>query len=54
MKKNQLVKKLDELARVIIEDINEDELTDYAREQACWCIVGAIQHIKDNTDLKAD
>lgn len=50
MTRNEFLKYLDEARRLLIEEMGADELTDYAREEACYCIDGAIQFVKENEE----
>jgi len=48
MKRNELIKRLEETRRLLIEET--EGLTDYAREKACIDIEDAIEHIKENEE----
>ena len=47
MTRNEFIKHLEETYRLLQEEV-EIDVTDYARFEACCCIDGAIQHIKEN------
>ena len=48
MKKDEVIKKLEELFTALKEQVSADELTDYARYYACVDIDDAIEVLKEN------
>ena len=50
MTREEIIKELERVARLLQEEVKTNELTDYAREQAYFCIMGAIQHMEENEE----
>lgn len=50
MKKNELIKRLKEIDRLLMEEVEGDELCDRAREQAHNSIEAAIDYLDENED----
>ena len=50
MKRIEIIKRLEELDRLLLEEIEAEELTDYAREQAHYGIEDAIDILKENEE----
>ena len=50
MDRNEFIKKLEELDRVLLEEMPVEEITDYAREQAHINIESLIDIIKANVE----
>lgn len=50
MTREEILKYLEEAKRLVAEEVDTDELTDYAREKAYYCIDGAIDYIKENEE----
>lgn len=50
MTRNEILKYLEEGSRLLQEEISVEELTDYAREQSFYCVLQAIEYIKENED----
>ncbi len=47
----KFIKQLEQLDEKLLEGLDDwQDLTDYAREQAHFCIEGAIQHLKENEE----
>jgi hypothetical protein len=45
----QFIKKLEESAETLLTEVGT-ELTDYAREKSYYCILGAIDYLKENEE----
>ena len=41
MKVKELIKKIDELSKALLEEVDDEGLTDYAREHAYYSLIGA-------------
>lgn len=50
MSRDELIKKLEELDRVLLEEMPVEEITDYAREQAHYNLENLIDIIKENEE----
>lgn len=50
MNRDELVKKLEELDRVLLEKMPVEEITDYTREQAHYILENLIDIIKENEE----
>lgn len=50
MTRQEAIKKIEEIQRLLQEEVETDELTDYAREQAYFCLVGAVQYLEENEE----
>ena len=50
MTRDELLKRLEEAKRLLAEEVDADELTDYAREQSYICLEAAIDHIRENEE----
>ena len=50
MTREEILKYLEEAYRLLQEEVETEELTDNAREQACYCIDGAMQYIRENEE----
>ena len=50
MGRNEFIKKLEELDRVLLEEMPVEEITDYAREQAHYNLENLIDIIKENEE----
>ena len=50
MSRDEFIKKLEELDRVMLEEMSVDEITDYAREQAHYNLENLIDIIKENEE----
>ena len=48
MTREELLKHLEETLRLLSEVVETDELTDFAREQAYICVMGALQYVREN------
>lgn len=51
MTRNEILKYLEEGCRLLQEELSNEELTDYAREQSYYCVCQAIEYIKENEDV---
>lgn len=49
MTRHEAIKKIEEIQRLLQEEVDL-ELTDYAREQAYFCLVGAVQYLEENEE----
>lgn len=54
MSRDELIKKLEELDRVLVEEMGREVITDYAREQAHINFVNLIDIIKENEEDECD
>jgi len=50
MTRKEILEHLEEVYRLLQEEVDVDELTDYARYEACVSLDSAMQHIKENED----
>lgn len=50
MSRDEFIKRLEELDRVLIEGMPVEEITDYAREQAHYNLESLIDIIKENEE----
>lgn len=50
MTREEFIKRLEELNRLLLEEVETDELTDYARAQAHYGIDDVIDIIKENEE----
>ena len=50
MRAKEVIEHLEEVFKCLQEEVDTEELTDFAREQACLCIESALQYIKENED----
>ena len=50
MSRDELIKKLEELDRGLLEEMSVEEITDYAREQAHYNLENLIDIIKENEE----
>ena len=50
MTRSEFIKKVEELDRLLLEDVDREELTDYAREQAHIGLEDVIEKIKENEE----
>lgn len=50
MSRDELIKKLEELDRVLLEEMPVEEITDHAREQAHYNLENLIDIIKENEE----
>lgn len=50
MNRNDFIKKIEELDRVLLEEMPVEEITDYTREQAHYSIENLIDIIKENEE----
>ena len=50
MTRDEFIKRLEELDRLLLEEVETEELTDYARGQAHFEIEDVINKIKENED----
>ena len=50
MTRNELIKHLEEVKRLLVEEIELEELTDFAREKAYYCVDSALQIVKENEE----
>ena len=48
MKRSEFIKYLEEAKRLLVEEVKG--LTDYAMEEACYSIEGAIEFVKENEE----
>ena len=48
--RDDIVRKLEEIARLITEEVDTDELTDYAREKAYIDICDAVAILNENAE----
>lgn len=51
MTRQELIKKLEELDRILLEEIETEELTDYTREQAHYNIENLIDVLEENKEV---
>ena len=50
MSKDEFIKRLEELDRILLEEVEVDELTDYTREQTHYNLEDLINMIKENEE----
>ena len=50
MNRDEFIKRLEELDRLLLEEVETDELTDYTREQAHYKLEGLIYIIMENEE----
>lgn len=50
MERKEFINKLQELDKILLEDISIEELTDHAREQAHYNLENLIDIIKENEE----
>ena len=50
MKRDDVIKSLEELDRLLVEAVDNGELTDYAREHCHYCIEDAIAILRENEE----
>lgn len=50
MKVEEFIKKVEELERVLLEELETEELTDYARHEAYWYLESVRIVIEENED----
>ena len=50
MSRDEFIKKLEELDRVLLEEMDIEEIADYAREQAHYNLENLIDIIKENEE----
>lgn len=50
MNRNEFIKRLEEIDRVLLEEMPVEDITDYAREQAHYNIENLIDIIKENEE----
>lgn len=48
MKIKEMIEKIEELRRVLLEEVDDESLTDYAREHAYYSLIGAIDFLEEN------
>lgn len=51
MKREEILTYFAEGYRLLQEDVKTEELTDYAREQACFFVGRAMEYIRENEDI---
>lgn len=50
MSRDEFIKKLEELDRILLEEMPIEEITDYAREQAHYNLESLIDIVKENEE----
>ena len=50
MTRKQMIKELEELARILVEEMDTDEVSDYAREHAYISITSAMELLAENAE----
>jgi hypothetical protein len=50
MTRRELINRLKEIDRLILEEIDSDEITDFAREQAYINIIDTIEKLTENEE----
>ena len=48
MTRREIIEKLIEVKELLVTEVGAEDITDYAREKAYMCIVGAIDYIEEN------
>ena len=52
MKIKEMIEKIEELSKVLLEEIDDESLTDYAREHAYYSLIGARDFLEENYSIK--
>lgn len=48
MRVKEMVEKIEELSKVLLEEVDDESLTDYAREHAYYSLIGARDFLEEN------
>ena len=48
MEVKELIKEIDRLSKALLEEVDDEDLTDYAREHAYYSLVGARDFLEEN------
>lgn len=48
MKTKEIIKRIDELSNALLEEVDDENLTDYAREHAYYSLIGARDFLEEN------
>ena len=46
----EIIKKIEELSKILLEEVDDESLTDYAREHAYYSLIGARDFLEENYD----
>ena len=50
MTRKELIERIEECKRLLAEEVETDELTDYAREHAYIALCDAVDHLEENAE----
>ena len=50
MTRREFINKIEEIKEILLTEVETDELTDYARENAYYSLCGAVDYLEENEE----